>query len=76
MRSNTTNAIGIIGFIIPPSFDARNRVIIVTIPEATPRKVKMIPPTNSWFHDMIRIANKMNEGMLCTNRPTTVFQKV
>ena len=41
-----------------------------------PAKIKIIPPTISCFHDIIKIINKNNAGMLCINKPSAICQAV
>lgn len=34
-----------------------------------PAKIKTIPPTISYFHDIINTITNINAGMLCINKP-------
>ncbi len=42
----------------------------------SPARIKAIPPTISYFHEINRTANNINAGTLCINNPTTVCQKL
>lgn len=39
-----------------------------------PNRIKIIPPTISYFHDIMIIINNKSGGMLCINRPKIVPQ--
>jgi hypothetical protein len=41
-----------------------------------PANKKAIPPTISYFQDMIRTINKTNVGILCINNPMSICQKL
>jgi len=41
-----------------------------------PAKIKTIPPTISYFHEIIKKINKINEGILCINKLMIICQTV
>ncbi len=41
----------------------------------SPARIKAIPPTISYFHEIIRIIVRIIEGILCMNNPRIVPQK-
>jgi len=43
---------------------------------SNPAKIKPIPPTISYFREIIKIIVKINAGILCINKPTTICQAV
>ena len=61
------------GLIIRPDVIINSAVVPIT--QATPKVIKIIAPTDSCFHEIIKITNKISEGILCINNPKTVPQK-
>ena len=41
-----------------------------------PAKIKTIPPTISYFHEIIKMSSKNKAGILCINKPTIICQMV
>jgi len=41
-----------------------------------PARINAIPPTISYFHDIIKTTNKIITGILCMNNPINVCQKL
>ncbi len=41
-----------------------------------PTKIKLIPPTISYFHDINKTTSKISAGILCINNPTAICQKL
>ncbi len=69
----TTLPIISIGLINPT--DDIDSATMVPITQATPRVKKIIPPTKSFFQDIIKITNKTRDGRLCINNPINISLK-